>query len=207
MRVDAHLSPRMRAARLAVAARDLGAGSGHAAPFSLIFMTDRRRISNPEPIMRALPPGSAVIYRDYDEPRRDAAARRYAAIARARGLFFLVAGDAALADACGADGVHLPRWRLAAAEAAPAPFASCACRTAEDLPAAARIGARAAILSPVFSTMSHPGAEALGPAAFRRLARAATLPVFALGGVTADNAHALAGPNVAGLAAIGAFAK
>lgn len=156
--------------------------------------------------MRALPPGAAVIYRDYDDPRRAAAARRYASIARSHGLIFLVAGDPALALACGADGVHLPGWRAAATGRASFALTTVACRDAEGLRRAARIGACAAVLSPAFATDSHPGAEALGPDAFRRLARDAGLPVFALGGVTANTARALAGANVAGVAAIGAFA-
>jgi thiamine-phosphate pyrophosphorylase len=105
-----HQGLRVRAARLAAAATALKRLSGAAAPFSLAFMTDRRRIEDPEPVMRALPAGAAVIYRGYDDPKREATARRFLAICRARGVFFLVAGDAALAAQLGADGAHWPAW-------------------------------------------------------------------------------------------------
>ncbi len=219
-------------------------------------MTDRRRIPNPEPILRAMPAGSAVIYRDYDDPHREATARRFQAICAVRGVVFLVAGDAALAERVGADGVHWParfpslekegrerpaapsrpasRERegsycepLIARETLPFPqgrlrqhdivresprfsregglIITAAAHSAADLNRAASLGARLALLSPVFPTESHPGAEHLGAARFKALAAAAPLPVLALGGADETNARRLAGRNVAGIAAIGAF--
>lgn len=215
----------MRAARLAAAARALKEVSGAQAPFSLAFMTDRRRIANPEPVLRAMPAGAAVIYRDYDDPRREATARRYRAICRARGVLFLVAGDAALAERVGADGVHwparfpsfekgareLPAARRPALREIP-PFSkeggfivTAAAHSAADLARAASIGAHLAFLSPVFPTQSHPGAEHLGSGRFKALAAASPVPVLALGGVDEKNAALLGGMCVAGLAAIEAF--
>jgi thiamine-phosphate pyrophosphorylase len=230
-----HDGLRVRAARLAAAARALKEASGAIAPFCLAFMTDRRRLAAPEPILRALPAGSAVLYRDYDDPRREAVARRYQAICRARGVLFLVAGDAALAARIGADGVHWPARALLPSQAGgrgaggegkstdvrrrltpPHPALSrkrervkgvitAAAHTADDLVRAASLGAHLAVLSPVFPTQSHPEAEPLGVERFTALAAASPLPVLALGGVDEWNAGTLAGRNVAGLAAIGAF--
>lgn len=197
---------RTRALRLAAAARALQAASGAAAPFSLAFMTDRRRIANPEPILRALPKGAAVIFRDYDLPGREAVARRYLSICRGRGVLFLVAGDEGLADRIGADGVHWPSTGRGARRALDRRLiVTAACHGAAELAAAAARGARLALLSPAFPTRSHPGTEHLGPARFKAIAAASPIPVLALGGVEAGNAGALAGRNVAGIAAIGAF--
>jgi thiamine-phosphate pyrophosphorylase len=197
---------RTRAARLAAAARALKEASGAIAPFSLAFLTDRRRVANPEPLLRALPAGSAVIFRDYDHPRREALARRYLTICRVRGLLFLLAGDQRLAAAVGADGVHWPAGgRRADARARAAGLVSVACHGAGDLARAAGLGADVALLSPVFPTRSHQDTEHLGPARFLAIAAASPLPVLALGGVDAANARSLKGRNVAGLAAIGAF--
>jgi thiamine-phosphate pyrophosphorylase len=60
-----------------------------------------------------------------------------------------------------------------------------------ELGLAARLGADAALLSPVFATRSHPGGATLGPVRFRLLARQAALPVIALGGMDARRARAL----------------
>lgn len=204
-----HDGLRTRSAKLAAAGRALKRASGATAPFCLAFLTDRTRIPEPEPILGALPAGAAVIFRDYDAPRRAAIARRYLAICRARGVLFLVAGDRDLAAAIGADGVHWPGRLLAAAARGNRSenlIVTAACHGAEDLARAHHLGAGLALLSPVFPTPSHAGAPALGRARFRALAAASPLPVLALGGVDAANARLLAGANVAGLAAIGAFA-
>jgi len=204
-----HDGLRTRSAKLAAAGRALKRASDAAAPFNLAFLTDRARILDPEPILGALPAGAAVIFRDYDAPRRAAIARRYLAICRARGVLFLVAGDSDLAAAIGADGVHWPGRLLSSAACGNRGknlIVTAACHGADDLARAHRLGADLALLSPVFPTPSHAGAPSLGLARFRALAAASALPVLALGGVDAANAGLLAGPNVAGLAAIGAFA-
>lgn len=181
------------------------ASGGISAPFSLAFLTDRRRIADPEPILRALPKGAAVIYRDYEDPGRASVAGRYASICKGRGVLFLVGGDMALARKVGADGVHYPSRLNARIRPAAGLIVTAACHDAEDLTLAHARGADLALLSPAFATASHPDTDHLGPARFRALAGASLLPVLGLGGVTAENAATLAGRNVAGLAAIGAF--
>lgn len=175
------------------------------APFSLAFLTDRRRIANPEPVLRALPAGAAVVYRDYDDARREAVARRVASLCRARRLLFIVGGDIALARRVGADGVHYPSRMLGAIEHAPGLIVSAACHDPDQLQIAHRRGAQVAFLSPVFATASHPGAEHLGPARCKAIAAASPLPVLALGGVDETNAGQLMARNVVGFCAIGAF--
>jgi thiamine monophosphate synthase len=61
----------------------------------------------------------------------------------------------------------------------------------------------ALFLSPVFSTLSHAEMAAHTPVRANRMARAFGVPVYALGGVTAQNAPLLHG--FAGVAAIGAL--
>jgi thiamine monophosphate synthase len=183
------------------------AGGAIGAPFHLAFLTDRRRGVDALAVARALPAGAAVILRDYDDPARAATARLLADIAAARGLILLIGADAELARTVGAAGLHLRSGDLAAgAGERRSLIVSAACHSAEELERAGAIGADIALLSPVFATPSHPDTESLGAEAFRRLAALSALPVLALGGVDGMNARRLAGPNVAGFAAIGAFA-
>jgi thiamine-phosphate pyrophosphorylase len=197
--------PRARAARLAAAARALKRAGRADAPFSLAFFTDRRRAPQPEPLLRALPAGAAVVFRDYDDPRRAATARRYASICRTRGVLFLVAGDDDLAEATCANGAHWPAARLSSRRAASRGILSVSAHHAEELAVARAARADIVWLSPVFPTRSHVGAPSLGAEAFRRLAAGSPVPVLALGGVDASNAAKLAGVNVAGFGAIDAF--
>ena len=199
-------SARTRAAKLAAAAARLKSRSGERdAAFCLAFMTDRRRAPPPELIARALPPGTAVILRDYDDPARRGQARRLKSICTRRGLIFIIGADLKLAQEVGADGLHLPGWADPFIETPAGMIKTVACHAAKDLRRAADAGADLAFLSPAFPTASHEGAPAIGATAFTRLAQAASLPALALGGVNEVNASLLAGRHVAGLAAIGAF--
>ena len=62
--------------------------------------------------MRDLPRGAGVVFRHYDAADRAALGRRLAALARARGLVFVMAGDSALAFRLRADGFHAPEALL-----------------------------------------------------------------------------------------------
>lgn len=195
----------MRTAKLAAAAAALKQASGAPAPVSLAFMTDAMRVSHPELVARTLPRGAALIFRDYAAQHREALARRLQAICRTRGVLFFVGGDIALANKVGADGLHLPSWRLEENVAANGMMVSAACHNAEELKRAHVLGADVALLSPVFTTKSHAGEPPMGAARFCTLAATASLPVLALGGVDENNAPALRGENICGIAAIGAF--
>jgi thiamine-phosphate pyrophosphorylase len=188
-----------------------GAGNRHGLP-ALILITDRTRLPDPTPAVRRLPRGSAVIVRDYGWPGRRALALRLARLCRARGLRLLVAGDARLARATGAGGLHLPERQVAAASHAwrlwrpPGFLVTAAAHHPRAIALAARFGADAVLVSPVFATASHPAAPTLGVLRFARLLRQTPLPAYALGGITPANARRLAGTGAAGLAGISGVA-
>jgi thiamine-phosphate pyrophosphorylase len=168
-------------------------------------MTDDLRLPDPAAAARALPPGAIVIVRARDALRRAELTMQLRAIAWTRGLILLVSDDPALARASGANGLHLPEAR--ACEAAhwraqnPGWLITAA---AHSLGAVLRARhADAVLLSPVFATASHKDARPLSAVRARLIARAVTVPIFALGGITAGNAALLSG--FAGLAAIGAL--
>lgn len=180
---------------------------------SLVLVTDDRRLPDPAPAMARLPPGSGVLLRHYDAADRVALARRLAALARRKRLCLLVAGaDWRLAAAVGAAGVHLPEG-VARSLADPGlrlwirrgHVLSVACHDRAALARAAKLGADAALLSPVFATASHPGAATLGAGRFALWARAARLPVLALGGVNTRTSRALR--FAAGVAAISGLTR
>lgn len=70
---------------------------------------------------------------------------------------------------------------------------------------AAALGMDACVLGPVFATRSASGNAPLGLFRASQLARAARMPVIALGGVDADKARRLAGRGFAGIAAVDAL--
>jgi thiamine-phosphate pyrophosphorylase len=176
----------------------------------LILMSDARRLPQPERAVRALPRGSIVVFRHYEAADRPRRARRLVTAARRSGVRVLVAGDARLAAAVGADGVHLPEGL---ARRGPGPWrtwrrkrwlVTAAAHGRAALFRAARAGADAALLGPVFATPSHPKRAPLGAVRFARLCRQSPVPVFALGGLTPLTIRRLRGAPLAGFAGIGA---
>jgi thiamine-phosphate pyrophosphorylase len=195
---------------LARAALRLNARSGYAGLLpALVLMTDEKRLPDPLAAARALPKGSAVVVRHTKPRARAKLASDLSGIARECGLILLVAGDAELADDVDANGLHLSEACLQ--EAAhwrtrhPQWLITVAAHSAQALRHAGLAGAHAAFLAPVFPTTSHPTRSALGPCRFVTLARAAALPVYALGGITAANVGRLAHARAAGIAAVEAL--
>lgn len=191
-------------ATLTELARRLNARRRGSALPPVLMLTDDRRLPDPVPAARALPRGAAVVLRHYGAPERAVLAQRLARIA---GIVLLVAGDMALARRVGARGLHLPEVGGRPPRLRPRGFL--VTMAAHSLPALRRakaLGADAALLSPVFATASHPGARTLGPLRFAALARAAGLPVYALGGITAATAPRLRHSGAVGFAAIGGLA-
>lgn len=170
------------------------------------LMTDERM--TPGDLLRAvarLPRGSAVVLRHYGLAPADRQALfvRVGRIARRRGLRLLLAGDAALARAWRADGHHGPGCRPVGTVPARARWLhSAPVHDVRQLRAAVRAGVDAVLVSPLFVTRSHPGAEPLGSARFAALARLSPVPVIALGGVKPRHAGLIRRLGAVGFAAI-----
>lgn len=128
--------------------------------------------------------------------------------AHAHGARVVLNAEAGVVERLGADGVHLNSQRLR--ECRRRPLGSdrlliVSAHDPEQLEQARRIGADAAVLSPVKPTASHPGATALGWDCFAAWVDACAFPVYALGGMgEADLADAW-GHGGQGIAAIRAL--
>lgn len=144
---------------------------------------------------RALPPGSGIVVRHdgLAVGARWRLLRRLVRLARARGHIVLLAGGPALARRWGADGVHLrqPLAHEAARAQALGLIVAMPVHDAREARAARRVAADLAFVSPLHPTRSHPGAPALGAAAWLRLARQTAARPVALGGLDPARARAL----------------
>lgn len=97
----------------------------------------------------------------------------------------LINSDAGLARSVGADGVHYTATQLLQCSGRPTlPWCSASCHNAAELQRAGKLGFDCALLSPVLPTQSHPGAAHLGWETFAEIAEIASIPVYALGGLT-----------------------
>lgn len=113
-----------------------------------------------------------------------------------------------LAQELGADGVHLDSTRLMTLDERPLGrelWVTASCHNATELAHACRIGVDFAVVSPVLETASHPGAQTLGWTGLHALTEQATVPVYALGGMTPGDLPQAWAHGAQGIAAIGAL--
>jgi thiamine-phosphate pyrophosphorylase len=184
----------------------------------VLVVTDRAlaRAAGHDPVevMAAALDGGAreVLLRDRDLPpaERRRLAEELRSATAAVGAALHVAGDAALARAVGADGVHLAAaepWPEAAAREGL--VAGRSCHTPSELAAALAEGADRATYSPVFATASKPGyGPALGLDGLAAGCRAVPgLAVLALGGVDPATAGACVEAGAAGVAVMGGIMR
>ena len=115
----------------------------------------------------------------------------------------LINGDDALARQLAADGVHLPAAALMSLAARPDfPLVAASCHTADELAQAARLGLDFAVLGPVAPTATHPGQAGIGWDGFAMRAQGSPLPIYGLGGLTAEDLPAALAAGAQGIAAI-----
>lgn len=109
-------------------------------------------------------------------------------ISRRYGAKVLVNGSMEVAQATGADGIHLTSRQLLDAHARPDfGLVGASCHNREELQCAAALGLDFAVLGPVKPTLTHPGVPALGWEHFAGLIKDSSIPVYALGGMHDDD--------------------
>ena len=120
-----------------------------------------------------------IQVRDKELPRREEFARSVLRLAHRHGARVLLNGGPAIGD-----GVHYTAAQLMSLRERPQGILGAAsCHDAAELERAMALELDFAVLGPVRPTASHPSARVLGWDGFARLARGASIPVYAIGGV------------------------
>lgn len=108
-------------------------------------------------------------------------------------------------DELGAAGVHLPSQRLMALDERPLghdKWVAASCHNAAEVAHACRIGVDFIVVAPVSATASHPGAAVHGWGGLQALTEQATVPVYALGGMTPQHVPSAYRHGAQGIAGI-----
>jgi len=133
-----------------------------------------------------------------------------AALCDAHGAVCLVNDRVHIAQAVGADGVHLGAEDLpldAARRLLPAAIIGGTCRDPESARAARRAGADYLGVGPVWGTTTKTGLpQPIGLAGLAAVCAAVDLPVIAIGGITAERAALCREAGAHGVAVVGAVA-
>jgi thiamine-phosphate pyrophosphorylase len=181
-------------------------------PARLLVITDRRGASGPleEVVAAALRGGCrwlSVREKDLPQGEQIALAARIVAQGRRFGATVMVHGDAAVAEAAGADGVHLPSGgapALARARLGKNALIGLSVHSAAEA-ANADPAADYVTLSPIHPTASKPGyGPALGLVGLAAAVETARVPIVALGGVGVDNLAPCLTAGAAAVAVMGA---
>lgn len=130
-------------------------------------------------------------------------------VCRRYGAPFLVNDNVQAALAAGADGAHIGQEDLPAREArkllGPGKILGVSASTVEEALEAQRAGADYLGVGAVFPTSTKGDADPVSMEMLRKICRAASIPVVAIGGITAENAWELKGTGIAGLAVVSAL--
>jgi 8-oxo-dGTP diphosphatase len=133
-----------------------------------------------------------IQLRDKNLPDRKVFARAVIELARPFQAKVLVNGE-----------THLTAAQLMALKERPrGDLVAASCHTRADLEQAMRLGLDFAVLGPVKRTATHPGAATLGWEGFAAIARGASIPVYAIGGLRRDDLPAARRAGAHGLAMI-----
>ncbi len=138
-----------------------------------------------------------------DAARRSAFVHAAVDLCHQYGARALVSGDVDLAQASGADGVHLPAQQLAMQSLRPKfPLVAASCHSTAELERAASLGCDFAVFGPVRATTTHPGVAGIGWNNFAAAVAVPPLPTFALGGVSRTDCDVAQRAGAHGIAAI-----
>lgn len=173
----------------------------------LIVLTDPRRYPDIEGFAETVPSGAVLIHRHFGRTEAAREAHALRRIADRKGLILMIAADPALALQCAADGVHWPErlLHLARIRHPAGLWMTASAHSGRAAARAARSGADAVLLSPVFPTRSPGAGRALGAWRAGTIARSVAAPVYALGGITPERAARLTGLGFSGIAAVSAM--
>lgn len=178
----------------------------------LMLVTDRQRARGPleDAVAAAVAGGVNVVQvREHDLHAGDLLrlARNLRAVTRGAALL-LVNDRLDVALACGADGVHLPEAGMPPPEArwiaGPELLIGRSVHSVAGAKEAEDAGADYLVVGTVYPTTSHPGEFAAGPALVREVVAAVSLPVIAIGGITATNAGEVMRAGASGVAVVSA---
>ena len=183
---------------------------------ALLLVTDRHQARLPlaDIVRAALSAGCrwvSVREKDLSDEDQIALALTLLPIARRHGACLTLHGDAALAKACGSNGVHLPAGSDPAASRAlvgPDKLIGVSVHTATEAEAIDPRLVDYAIAGPAFETPSKPGyGPEIGHKGLAEIAAAAPVPVLAIGGLNATRAAEVLAAGPVGIAVMGSIMR
>jgi len=154
---------------------------------------------------------SAFLLRSYKAKGRKKIAKRLLKFCRMKKLKLLIASDIKLAEDINAHGVHFPEYMIKKKNIINWVIVkniklrknwiiTTAVQSLQAIKNAEFFDIDAALLSPVFSSKSHPNKKNLGINKFSKIVKKTKLPIYALGGINIKNIKSLLRTDIIGYA-------
>jgi thiamine-phosphate pyrophosphorylase len=182
----------------------------------LLLVTDRRQARRPlvEVVAAAVTAGCRWVSlreKDLPEDEQVTLARMLAPVVRRHGACLSLHGEAELAKAANADGVHLPAGSdpVAARKVLGAgKLLGVSIHTVTEAEAIDPVVVDYGIAGPAFETASKPGyGPEIGRKGLAEIARAARVPILAIGGLNATRAAEVLAAGPVGIAVMGGIMR
>ncbi len=158
------------------------------------MITDPTRTIDIIKCAQNLPTGFGILYRHFGQSNRFDIAIKLSAIALEKRLFLSISHDPELEKVIKPDGVHWPKSTLKKFHVSQktSRIHTTSAHTHKQLSISQKLDFDACFLSSVFPSHSPTAPKAMGIQRFRNLARGTDMPLYALGGVTHENAKQVA---------------
>jgi len=175
-------------------------------PHYLITPTPEDEATFLAALERSLQAGTRLLQlrgKGLEESAYEALAAKVIPLAHGYDCRVLLTGDPDRVERLGADGLHLDSKALQGAEGRPVPegyLLAVSGHSLEALQQGEALGADLGVLSPIRYTKAHPDIEPLGWDGLGEAAAKLSIPVYALGGVSADDEAAAREAGARGVA-------
>ena len=158
-----------------------------------------------------IPKESAFLLRSYKAKGRKKIAKQLLKFCKMKKLKLLIASDIKLAEDINAHGVHFPEYMIKKKNIINWVIVkniklrknwiiTTAVHSLQGIKNAEFFDIDAALLSPVFSSKSHPNKKNLGINKFSKIVKKTKLPIYALGGINIKNIKSLLRTDIIGYA-------
>jgi len=158
-----------------------------------------------------IPKESAFLLRSYKAKGRKKIAKQLLKFCKMKKLKLLIASDIKLAEDINAHGVHFPEYMIKKKNKINWVIVkniklrknwiiTTAVHSLQAIKNAEFFDIDAALLSPVFSSKSHPNKKNLGINKFSKIVKKTKLPIYALGGINIKNIKSLLRTDIIGYA-------
>lgn len=181
----------------------------------LYAVTDSSRLAGmslAQAVEKAIAGGVTMLQlreKDADPGKFLSLALEIKAVCKSHGVPFIVNDDLEVALACGADGVHVGQSDLEAGRARELlgkdKLLGVSAQTVEQALLAENRGADYLGVGAIFSTSTKKDADDVSLDTLRDICSAVSIPVVAIGGISAENLDELRGTGIAGVAVVSAI--